>query len=287
MVSELTGWDRRLSVTAGGKGLVGHAGAVLLRKVADRVGLTGGLAEVLPAGAGHSWRERAHVVVQHAVAIVLEAANLTEAEQLQAHHRRLFGPPVSDSTTRRTLMDLDGEVMAALSRARAKVRRHVWSLLARALGQGPLSTLPTSPVASVASSTGPDSAASVSTTFDIRPPPCSWNRASTSWCSRSFWATPTSASPPASMPTYDSDSSGTPSTPWATPSAARTATLTTRPLRSSPAVTPPFQSQRQRPGCPFLRQSGKGHPASLFDSTYGRASFRPGTARLLQVRLNR
>lgn len=75
-MSELTGWDRRLSVTADGKGLVGYAGAVLLRKVADRVGLTGGLAELLPAGAGHGWRERAHVVVQLAVAIVLGAMGL-------------------------------------------------------------------------------------------------------------------------------------------------------------------------------------------------------------------
>ncbi|WSD11393.1 DUF397 domain-containing protein [Streptomyces hirsutus] len=54
-------------------------------------------------------------------------------------------------------------------------------------------------------------------------------------CQIDLVATPTSASPPASMPTYDSDSSGTPSTPWATPSAARTTTLTTRPLRSSSA----------------------------------------------------
>lgn len=42
LVSERTGWDRGLSVTADGKGLVGHAGAVLLRKLADRTGLTRG-----------------------------------------------------------------------------------------------------------------------------------------------------------------------------------------------------------------------------------------------------
>jgi hypothetical protein len=37
------GWDRALKVTAGGSGLVGHAGAVLLRKAADQAGLTAGL----------------------------------------------------------------------------------------------------------------------------------------------------------------------------------------------------------------------------------------------------
>ena len=35
-----TGWDHALKVTGEGEGLVGHAGAVLLRKLADRAGLT-------------------------------------------------------------------------------------------------------------------------------------------------------------------------------------------------------------------------------------------------------
>ena len=37
------GWDHALKVTADGTGLVGHAGAVLLRKAADQAGLTGQL----------------------------------------------------------------------------------------------------------------------------------------------------------------------------------------------------------------------------------------------------
>ena len=36
-------WDRALKITADGRGLIGHAGAVLLRKVADQAGLTAGL----------------------------------------------------------------------------------------------------------------------------------------------------------------------------------------------------------------------------------------------------
>jgi hypothetical protein len=35
------GWDHALKVTANGKGLVGHAGAILLRKAADHAGRTG------------------------------------------------------------------------------------------------------------------------------------------------------------------------------------------------------------------------------------------------------
>ena len=51
---QLNGWDRALKVTADGKGLVGHAGAVLLRKAADQAGLTSGLsAALLKKGTRH------------------------------------------------------------------------------------------------------------------------------------------------------------------------------------------------------------------------------------------
>jgi hypothetical protein len=39
--------DRALKVTADGKGLVGHTGAILLRKAADQLGLTAGLSAAL------------------------------------------------------------------------------------------------------------------------------------------------------------------------------------------------------------------------------------------------
>lgn len=75
-MSERTGWDRGLSVTADGKGLVGHAGAVLLRKLADGIALTRGLAGVLPTSTGAGWRERAAVLVEPAVTIALGASDL-------------------------------------------------------------------------------------------------------------------------------------------------------------------------------------------------------------------
>ena len=42
------GWDHALKVTADGAGLVGHAGAILLRKAADQAGLTGFTSEERP-----------------------------------------------------------------------------------------------------------------------------------------------------------------------------------------------------------------------------------------------
>jgi hypothetical protein len=115
-------------VVADGKGMVGHAGAVLLRACADRVGLTAGLGRVLPGGIGR-WRDRAEVMVALAVAIVLGATNLSEAEQLQFHQAPVFGLPASDSTARRTLRALDERTLCRIARVRARVRRHVWMLL--------------------------------------------------------------------------------------------------------------------------------------------------------------
>ncbi|MGW0735581.1 transposase [Streptomyces sp. NPDC002851] len=114
---------------ADGKRLIGHAGAVLLRRCADRTGPTDALSGVLPSSTAAGWRDRAGVLVHLAIAVVLGAANFSEAEQLQLHHRPLFGPTVSDSTVRRTLAALDKATLAKIAKVRARVRRQVWSLL--------------------------------------------------------------------------------------------------------------------------------------------------------------
>ncbi|MGW9028368.1 transposase, partial [Streptomyces sp. NPDC055722] len=127
---QATEWDHRLAVRADGKNLIGHAGMVLLRKVADRVGLTTALSAALPKGTGPGWRDRGMALVQLACAIVLGATNILEAEQLQYHWRPVFPRPVSDSTLRRALAAIDGPVAARVERARAAIRRVVWTLLA-------------------------------------------------------------------------------------------------------------------------------------------------------------
>ena len=43
----LTGWSKSLEVTAGGEGIVPHAGLAVLRRLADKTGLTGGLSRAL------------------------------------------------------------------------------------------------------------------------------------------------------------------------------------------------------------------------------------------------
>ncbi|MEV4177247.1 IS1380 family transposase, partial [Nonomuraea sp. NPDC049709] len=128
-MNERTGWDRRLSVTADGKGLVGHAGAVLLHKLADRVGLTQALGRLWPDGQSATWRNRAHVLVALAAAIAYGARSLLEAERLQTHQAALFGAAPSDSTTHRALAGLDEAMLARIAKMRAQVRRRLWRLL--------------------------------------------------------------------------------------------------------------------------------------------------------------
>ncbi|WEP00649.1 hypothetical protein A6P39_043830 (plasmid) [Streptomyces sp. FXJ1.172] len=103
---------------------------MLLHRVADRVGLTVALQRLWLAGGSATWRNRAHVLLGLASAIVLGATNLSEAEQLQAHHQAILGPAGSDSTAHRLLAGMDERELGRIARARARVRRHLWSLLA-------------------------------------------------------------------------------------------------------------------------------------------------------------
>ena len=127
---QATEWDHRLAVRADGKNLIGHAGVVLLRKVADRVGLTDVLSAALPKGTGPGRRDRGMALIQLACAIVLGARNVLQAERLQYHWQPVFSRPVSDSTLRRALAAIDTPVAARVERARAVIRRVVWTLLA-------------------------------------------------------------------------------------------------------------------------------------------------------------
>lgn len=128
-MSNAIGWERRLSVAADGRGLVGHAGAVLLRACADRTGLTSALSEALSRrGVPPLW-DRGLVLAQLAVAIALGATSMSDIALL-AHQGTLFGAPPSQATVRRTLRPFDAVLLARIAKARARVRAHVWELIA-------------------------------------------------------------------------------------------------------------------------------------------------------------
>jgi hypothetical protein len=123
------GWDHALKVTAEGAGLVGHAGAVLLRKAADQAGLTGQLSAALRKAGTSPLFDRGAVVVSLAAAIALGATSMSDIALL-AHLAPVLGDAPSGPTARRAL-GLAGTpaMLDRIARARARARAHVWKLI--------------------------------------------------------------------------------------------------------------------------------------------------------------
>jgi hypothetical protein len=126
------GWDRGLKVAADGTGLVGHAGAVLLRKAADQAGLTAQLSAALRKKSASPLLDRGVVLVAMAAAIALGATSMSDIAVL-AHLAPVLGDAPSGPTVRRAL-DLAGTAASLdrIARARARARAHVWTLIAAA-----------------------------------------------------------------------------------------------------------------------------------------------------------
>ena len=122
-----TGWSRGLEVTSGGTGVVSHAGLVLVRELADRTGLTGGLSAALSSPvAGH---DRGRVLADLACAIA-DGARVISDFRVMGDQRELFGPVASVPTAWRALK----QAASGGDRARRKItaavnkaRRHAWA----------------------------------------------------------------------------------------------------------------------------------------------------------------
>jgi Transposase DDE domain group 1 len=123
------GWDHALKVTAEGAGLVGHAGAVLLRKAADQAGLTAQMSAALRKKGTSPLLDRGIVLVSLAAAIALGATSMSDIALL-AHLAPVLGDAPSGPTVRRAL-DLAGTAAALdkIARARARARAHAWTLI--------------------------------------------------------------------------------------------------------------------------------------------------------------
>jgi hypothetical protein len=123
------GWDHALKVTGSGTGLVGHAGAILLRKAADQAGLTAGLGAALRRAGKSPLLDRGAVLVSMAAAIALGATSMSDIAVL-AHLAPVLGAAPSGPTIRRAL-DLAGTpaMLEQIAKARAKARAHVWELI--------------------------------------------------------------------------------------------------------------------------------------------------------------
>src|SRR5580693_2505666 len=85
---QTTGWSRGLEVSGGGQGVVSHAGLALLRHLADKTGLTGGLSRAL-ATARFLVHDRGRVTADLACAIA-DGARVISDFRVMSDQRDLF-----------------------------------------------------------------------------------------------------------------------------------------------------------------------------------------------------
>ncbi|MFC4110917.1 IS1380 family transposase [Micromonospora zhanjiangensis] len=134
-----TDWSRGLSVEVGGRGVVSHAGMVLLRTLADRTGLTGALSQAVARRGFTPGRDRGCVLTDLAVMIADGGEAIADIDVVR-HQADVFGRIASPATCWRALDEVDQVRARRIARARAKVRARVWSLFdqvpaARAAGR--------------------------------------------------------------------------------------------------------------------------------------------------------
>jgi Transposase DDE domain group 1 len=134
----VTGWSRGLEVTGGGRGVVSHAGLALLRQLADKTGLTGGLSAAL-ATARVLVHDRGRVVADLACAIA-DGARVISDFRVMSDQGELFGLVASVPAAWRTLAEIarggaraDRRITAAVNAA----RRHAWAQAAARHGALP------------------------------------------------------------------------------------------------------------------------------------------------------
>ena len=113
-------------------GVVAHAGSAGLRLLADRVGLTGALSEALARRSFSPVHDRGQVLTDVAVMLADGGEAIADIDVLR-HQGPLLGPVASAPTVWRTLAELSPARLAAVDKARARVRRCVWSLLPEGL----------------------------------------------------------------------------------------------------------------------------------------------------------
>ena len=119
----------RFDVTADGDGLVGHAGAVLLVELADRLGLPAALDRWSGREQPGRVRHRSGKVLADLAVMLADGGDCLSDLAVLRDQPGLFGPVASTPTAWRVLERLaqGGErSLAGLRLARAQARRRAW-----------------------------------------------------------------------------------------------------------------------------------------------------------------
>jgi hypothetical protein len=121
-----TDWSKNVRVEVRGDDVVGHAGNVIPRMLADATGLTSGLSAVLSRP--EVLHDRGAVMRDIAVSIAGGAQNLAGTAVLR-DQGRLFGPVASHPTMWRSLNEIDDAALTQIMGVRNQVRGRVWQLI--------------------------------------------------------------------------------------------------------------------------------------------------------------
>ena len=109
LVDPALAWSNNLSVKVGGAGTLAHAGVVLPRLLADRLGLTAGLSEVMARAGFLPVRHRGRALVDAACALAAGATCLSDIEMMTRQVEILGAEGgASDTTMLRVLDELSG-----------------------------------------------------------------------------------------------------------------------------------------------------------------------------------
>jgi Transposase DDE domain group 1 len=125
-----TGWLKGLEVTAGGTGIVSHAGVALLRALADRTGLTAGLSGAL-ASDRLLIHDRGRVLAGLACAVA-DGAEVISDFRVMTGQQELLGLVASVPAAWRTLDEIAAggdRAQSRITRAVSAARRRAWAAI--------------------------------------------------------------------------------------------------------------------------------------------------------------
>ena len=118
----------RVDITADGDGIVGHAGALLLVELADRLGFTQALGWRAGRGQTRRHRHRAGGVLRDLVVMLADGGDCLSDLAVLRDQPELFGEVASTATAWRVLEQVaqDERGLAGLRAARAQARARAW-----------------------------------------------------------------------------------------------------------------------------------------------------------------
>ncbi len=133
----VTSWASGLEVTGDGTGIVSHAGLGLVRRLADKTGLTSGLSAALPSPLGGHDRGRVLADISCAIA---DGARAISDFRVLADQAEAFGQVASVPTAYRTLEEITRGgtgIQKKLTAAVSAARRYAWAqVVARHAARG-------------------------------------------------------------------------------------------------------------------------------------------------------